>query len=198
MDFQENQKFWRDHHNPARYLNAPHERTDALVELVKSLPFDKYNQDNAACILEIGCNSGRNLAALWKAGFHDLMGVEINPAAVRLFRDTFPDLNVLIAPSAVEDVIRQYPTGMFDLIYTMATLLHIPPASDWIFAEIARVSCQYVLTVECENSNAVYAGAQRQWSRNYKTIFESLGMHQVQTRNGFGDLNKYIMRLFEK
>lgn len=192
--YEENLSFWREHHNPKRYLDAPMARTDALVELIEELELD------APCILEIGCNAGRNLAALWKAGFRDLMGIEINPKAVRTFREAFPQCGeVNMCTNAVENVIRDLPTRWYDVVFTMAVLLHLRPESEWVFAEMARISARYILTIECENSEVKNAaGVQRHWARNYRTIFEALGFRQVYEQNGLGDLNKYIVRLLER
>lgn len=184
---------WRDKHDPERYLRANQKRTQALVDQVNALKMD------SPAILEIGCNAGRNLFGLWDAGYHDLTGVEINLEAIRLMRETRPDCNINAIPHAIEDVIKTLPNHRFDLVFTMATLLHIPPVSEWIFEHIVRISAQYVITVECEHSRVKTLGhLQIHWPRNYKKIFTAIGMKQIREVDSPGDLTKYIMRVFTK
>jgi SAM-dependent methyltransferase len=190
----ENQDFWRRQKTAKSYVDAPAARAEMLLDIIRTLDLE------GGCIMEIGCNAGRNLAALWQAGYHDLAGIEINPAAVRMFRETFPECAAVpMSANAVEDVIRELPDGWYDCVFTMAVLLHLRPESEWVFAEMARISARYVITIECENSEIKNAaGVQRHWARNYQEIFESLGFRQVHLMNGLGDLTKYIVRVFEK
>jgi len=194
MSVEENLSWWRDHHEPQRYLDVPSQRTAALVELIRGLDL------GGGAILEIGCNAGRNLAGLWAAGYRRLHGIEISPAALRVFRNTYPEcLEVKLSLGAVEEIIRLTAADSFGLVFTMATLLHLHPESEWVFAEMVRITSRWLLTVECENRNQrSKAGIQRHWARNYRTIFEGLGMRQTHEQAGFGDLDRYIARIFEK
>lgn len=51
-------------------------RSEYLVSLVK-----QYVKPYSS-ILKLGCSVGSNLDQLWKAGYHNLSGVEINPEAL--------------------------------------------------------------------------------------------------------------------
>ena len=76
--------FWRSPdaaNQPADYRDAP-DRTAFLVGLVER------HVAKDAPILELGCNVGRNLNALALAGYTHLTGVEINPDAVTLLRES--------------------------------------------------------------------------------------------------------------
>jgi SAM-dependent methyltransferase len=193
MDTENIRGFWRDKHDPQRYLRANPARTAALVDAVQVLKLD------SPAILEIGCNSGRNLFGLWDAGYRDLTGIEINLSAIRLMREARPDCTIAAIPHAVEDIIQQLPSRHFDLVFTMAVLLHLPPASEWVFAEMVRISAHYLITIECETSRLKTADmVQRHWRRNYRTVFEALGMRQLDVQNGPGDLSKYVLRVFER
>lgn len=70
-------EFWRQAapamNEPAEYVAATG-RSDALLALVADLP-------PGSRVLEVGCNAGRNLAHLARAGYV-VEGVEINPHAV--------------------------------------------------------------------------------------------------------------------
>jgi SAM-dependent methyltransferase len=186
------QKFWRERVGPGGYLK-PIERSQELVRCISALGLTNPS------ILEIGCNCGRNLNFLWQAGFKDLEGIEISPRAEAAFRARYPDCGANFLLGSVEELIDGYPPNCFDVVFTMATLLHIHPESEWIFPHIARITRRYLLLVENEASAAVNVNKEQfHFPRDYKAIFEKLGLKQVDMRNGFGDLKKYTARLFEK
>jgi SAM-dependent methyltransferase len=192
-DLKINQDFWRCSHDPRRYLNASHERTDALVTAIQAL--------NVECpaILEIGCNAGRNLFGLWDAGYRDLTGIEINPAAIRCMREARPECIINAVPHAVEDVIRQMPTDYYDVVFTMAVLMHLHPKSNWVLGEMVRTCAHYIMTIEHETSCRFDGqGIQRHFPRPYSGIFRSLGMAELRHQKGVGDLSAFTLRVFEK
>ncbi len=166
--------FWRapDAENqPQGYLNAGPARTAFLLSiLTRHLP-------TSGNVLEIGCNAGRNLKGLHGAGYRRLHAIEINPAAVQLFRESLPDVAACttVHNQPVEDVIRTFPDRTFEGIFSMAVLEHIHTDSDWIFAEIARLTGQVLLTIEDERGVA-FANV----PRDYRKVFEPLGLVQVE------------------
>lgn len=91
-------------------------------------------------------------------------------------RATYPDLApaVTIHNAPVEDVIRELPDRSFGAVFTMAVLEHIHPDSDWIFAEMVRICRGVIVTIEDEESQTW-----RHVARDYRAIFEGLGMTQV-------------------
>jgi len=177
---------------PENYLRSgsPTKRSEYLIALVR-----KHSIPDPA-MLEIGCNAGRNLNALWQAGFHQLTAIEISSPAVMLFRETFPDLaqHVRIHNCAVENCIRSFDDSHFDAVFAMAVLQHIHPDSDWVFREIARITKGVLLTIEDEQSVSP-----RHIPRRYDRIFEQLGMRQVfHERNSeeHGFYNAFVTRVF--
>lgn len=173
---------------PSGYLAGGHERSRHLVKTVGQ-HFDK-----SASIFEIGCNAGRNLQHLFRAGFRNLQALEINPAAVELLRQANPELaQVPVHVGSVEEKIKSFPTDGLDLTFTMAVLEHVHEKSDWVFAEIARIS-RNLLTIEDERSYTT-----RHFPRNYRKVFEALGMRQVYEERGLPDLSDvFVLRLFRK
>lgn len=173
---------------PQRYISVGHKRSRHLVETV-SRHFDKRT-----AIFEIGCNAGRNLHYLFAAGFSNLHGLELNPKAVALLREVYPELaEVPVHVSAVENKIRDYPTDRFGLTFTMAVLEHVHKQSEWVFAEIGRIS-QNVLTIEDERSES-----SRTFPRSYRKVFERLGLRQVEEERNLPDLSDaFVLRLFRK
>ena len=101
-----------------------------------------------ARVLEVGCNVGRNLARLHDSGWAHLEGVEISPHAVRMLRETYPQLSESqIHVGAAEDVLPDMESDRFDLVFTMAVLEHLHPDSRGVFSEIARLAPN-VLAIE--------------------------------------------------
>ena len=135
---------WDNMNLPQGYLK--HEaRSLFLVDITK-----KYASSSASTILEIGCNVGRNLEYLYRFGFRQLSGIEISESALQLLRQSYPDMSscATIYNSPVENVIRDFNDGQFDIVFTMAVLEHIHPESEWVFPEIARITQSPSMRIE--------------------------------------------------
>jgi len=158
---------------PEAYLMPGEDRRSRyLVRLVRRF----CHTGNSIC--EIGCNAGRNLAHLWRAGFHLCSGIEPNPQALVLARTRFPESDKwrLTCCAAEEELPRCRP-DQYDVLLTMAVLEHIPdPEAQAIFAHMARIA-RIVITIEDEHSSG-----DRHTARNYGAVFGGLGMHQVYAR----------------
>lgn len=160
-------EYWRnpDAGNlPTDYLDGA-ERSAWLAEVIDSIV------EHDAGIVELGCNVGRNLNALWERGFRELTGVEINQAAVQLMSTTFPQLQAEIRVGSIEEHIKSVDG---ELLFTMAVLEHLHPDSEWVFEEIARFP--YVLTVEDEREVS-----ERHFPRDYGRIFTRLGKKELRS-----------------
>lgn len=168
-------EFWRNPDEPNRpeHYREPVERSRFLVDLLQPHLQADWT------VLEIGCNVGRNLAFLRDAGLGRLTGIEINGEALALLRETYPELGATatLVNAPVEDVIRGMADRSFDLVYTMAVLEHLHPASEWVFGEMARVTRSLLVTVEDERGISV-----RHTPRDYGRVFAALGMRQILER----------------
>ncbi len=166
-------EYWtspRDGKNlPSEYLKGQ-ERSIFLLNLIK-----KYAGLNSS-ILEIGCNVGRNLNELFCAGFKDLSGIEISANAVELMKESYPLMaqRIKIYNGPVENLILNFPDNHFNLAFSMAVLEHIHTDSEFIFPHIARIVKNVLVTIEDERGIST-----RHFPRNYKDVFERLGMKQV-------------------
>jgi len=167
--------YWRDPmdgtNRPEGYL-LKEGRSRLLVDLVrKHAPPDPT-------VLEIGCNVGRNLQFLHEAGYRRLSAIEISEKAVQLMREAYPEMSrqATVHNQPVEEVIRTFPDGAFDVVFTMAVLEHIHTASEWIFAEMMRISKRLVITIEDERSLSW-----KHFARDYGRVFQALGMEQVES-----------------
>jgi hypothetical protein len=186
--------YWRDPdeaNRPEGYAN-PVDRSRLLLTLLG--PHCALDEP----VLEIGPNIGRNLEHLRLAGYQHLEGVEISSKAIAAMRANYPDLasSVTIHNAPVEEVIRTLPDMGFGAVFTMAVLEHIHPESEWIFAEMVRICRGVIVTIEDEMSQTW-----RHTPRDYRSIFEGLGMVQVEESvpsdvSGLGD--KFRARVFKR
>jgi len=184
--------YWRNPddmvNRPQDYVTDEHQRrTDTLVSIIERLPLRKN-----ARILEIGCNVGRNLEGLRLAGYTDLYGIEISKMAITAMKSHYPDLSVSLVVAPVEEKIREIPDNHFTLVFTMAVLQHLHPKSNWVFAEMARIT-QYLITIEDE-----YSQGWRHKARNYERVFSRLRMKQIGKGAIRGLSPKFIGRAFRK
>lgn len=147
---------------PEDYLMFP-ERSGYLLSVFNKYVPKRHN------ILEIGCNSGRNLASLYGFGYKHLHGIDINSSAIELAKIKFPYLDLQCV--SIEEYITDMPN--YDTIFTMATFEHIHPDSEYIFKPISEKARQ-IITIEDEKTIS-----QRHFPRNYKRIFESLGKKEI-------------------
>ncbi len=110
--------------------------------------------ENDSRILELGCSSGRHLAALLDAGFSDLTGIDINPNAFRVMAEYYPRLaeKGTFICNSIEDILPDFADNEFDLVYSVETLQHIHPDKAWVFDEIARITRSVIITIENEDS----------------------------------------------
>jgi SAM-dependent methyltransferase len=163
--------FWlkpNDGNRPERYAEYV-ERTDYLLkEMLDYL--DPEDQ-----ILEPGCNCGRNLNALYKLGYKNLYGIDINGGALKEGRKLYPSLfaNCTFYHASIEDWLKENELE-FDVIFTLAVFEHIQRGSDWIFPEIAKIAKRVIITLEDELSTT-----SRHYPRNYAEIFTELGWNMV-------------------
>jgi len=157
--------------NQPEYYVQEAQRSEFLVSLVKRYLTPKGS------ILEVGCNVGRNLEYLRRAGYTHLSGIELNPAALATMKKSFPVLakSADIHKGRVEDVLPTMKKQQVDLTYTMAVLEHIHPDSEDIFAEMTRVTKQVLITIE--NERHLHWRSQ---PRDYHKVFTSLGWEQVE------------------
>lgn len=167
-------KYWTSPYDgknmPSEYLKGK-ERSVFLLNLIK-----RYAEEDDR-ILEIGCNVGRNLNELFCAGFKNLAGVEISENAIDMMKDAYPDManKIEIYIGSVENLIQDFGNNSFDLVFTMAVLEHIHTDSKFIFPHMARITKKILVTIEDERGLSW-----RHFPRNYKKIFEGLGLRQIE------------------
>ena len=160
---------------PENFMREDYQqRTQFLLRIVEEIA-----EPNAK-ILEIGCNVGRNLNGLFEVGFIALTGIEISEYAAKMLKEIYPKMasHATIFNQPVERIIRKLGDDIFDVVFTMAVLEHIPYDSEFIFKEIVRITSKYLITIEDEKCIS-----KRHFPRNYTRVFEPLGMQEIQHIN---------------
>jgi len=151
--------------------------------------------DRNARILDIGCNVGRNSEYIRRLGYVHLHGIEINRHAVEAMSTTYPALASVmkVHNCAVEDIVKELATDSYDCAFTVTVLMHLHPDSEWVFAEIARITRRLV-TLENEMANS-----KARWARDYGAIFTALGAVELgqSDTNLQGQPGPYVLRLFD-
>jgi SAM-dependent methyltransferase len=164
--------------NPSTYSRKPLEVIEWLRE------FWSPEIDSDASVLEVGTNAGPNLEGLRRSGYSKLSGVEINPAAIVEMERAFPELAAVatIHQGHAEQVLAELPTDSHDLVFSMAVLLHVHPASHRVMDQMVRVAKRYVCVMEAEDVTCGYI-----FARNYRRVFERLGCTEVRTAPVLGE-----------
>lgn len=170
-----------------------------IIDLLNSV-IEKYIEKDST-ILELGSNCGANLNGLSKIGYTNLSGIEINQNAIDEMRTSFPGLKANVTCSELESALPKIKDNSFDLVFSMAVLLHIHPSSHSIFKDMVRISRGYICVIESERffDNHIFP-------RNYKKVFEGLGCKQIMKKivispKTYPELNQYFgytIRLFKK
>ncbi len=188
-------QYWKD---PSDDMNPPEGYVDAKERSLFLIDIVKRYVSQDARIIEIGCNVGRNLNYLFQNGFKNLEAIEISEKAVQLLKKTFPDMaqHIEVYNMPVEEKIKTFEKDRFDVVFTMAVLEHIHSESEWVFQEMVKMTKEYLITIEDEHHLSW-----RHFPRNYKSIFEPLGMKQVEEINckeikGLG--SHFQARIFKK
>ncbi|MFC6613573.1 class I SAM-dependent methyltransferase [Halopenitus salinus] len=125
---------------------GPDERSERVREV-----FDRVLERDAS-ILELGCSSGRHLAHLYDAGFEDLSGIDLNDEAFEVMAEAYPELAEAgtFHVGSIEEIVSEFETDRFDAVYSVETLQHLHPDSEWVLEELCRITADLLVTVENE------------------------------------------------
>lgn len=163
-------EYWRNPPRANRHLK--YVGRDSYRSVVRLC--EKHARKDAR-ILELGCNVGTTLDALYSVGFGNLSGIEINPQAVEMMAQLYGDMYAAaeIHVGTLEDVVPRL--GEYDLIFSKAVLCHLHPKGEHVLAQIAERT-PAILTIEDEQTDK----SGRHWARNYRRVFARFGFNQVE------------------
>jgi SAM-dependent methyltransferase len=192
------QQFWSTRGETAAAGNQPYDYAESPKAATRSLLLARWLSEAGITadesILELGCNAGRNLAALRCCGFRNLTGIEINPNALSAMQTAFPVTarEARLLNGTIEAVLPTFPDRSHAVIFTMAVLEHIHPDSEaLVFDAMVRVAGRYILTIEDETHTTP-----RHFPRDYARVFEARRCRQVSSIR-FKDLDEEHRRLFQ-
>lgn len=142
-----------------------HRRSEWLAEQVGNL--------GIRSVLEIGTNSGRNLAVIHEAHPHvSLKGIDVNERAIAFAQKKSPDISFAIADANH----WSEPEKSWDAIITMSLIDHIPEeAMQALARNMVATARKYIMCVELWDQSEGWRG-QYKYSRDLRRIFEPLGV----------------------
>ena len=194
MDADEVRRAWATRsgaYSPAYYAyHGPDATSEWVVGAVTA------RLDETATVLEIGCSSGRHLERFRRAGFDSLAGIELNPEALTVMRENFPELaaQATFHHGDAEEILADWEANAVDVVYSVETLQHLPATA---FDEIARVAGELIVTAEnegdAESSDgvvgevALVADGVPLYYRDWGRVFERRGFVQVAGPERVGD-----------
>lgn len=171
---------WK-HEEPLYLDNGPRREFIASVIARYAEPSDT--------IIEIGCNSGSNLLALERLGFHDLGGVDISEAAIAKASERIP--RGIFLCGDLPKVIKQ--ARQADVLFSMAVLMHVHPNDEGAFIHFRERTRKYLITCEWEKSSNFYIEA-----RNYGAIFSGhFDQVEVMDNLDIAGITGYTLRVFK-
>jgi pseudaminic acid biosynthesis-associated methylase len=152
-------------------LNALYIKNYGVSRKQMNLEFIGYfNRDIK--ILEVGTNSGNQIALLQKMGFKNLYGIEINEHAVELARKRLQGINI-IQGSAFDIPFKD---DFFDIVFTAGVLIHISNDEvNKVISEMYRCSKNFIWGFEYFSNDAKevsYRGnTNLLWKADFSGIF---------------------------
>ncbi|EMA44943.1 class I SAM-dependent methyltransferase [Halococcus saccharolyticus] len=188
MDSTEVRRRWAERsgaYSPEYYAHhGPNATSEAIRERLAPVGRD-------ATILELGCSSGRHLAHLHHNGYGNLNGIEINPEALDVMAETYPELAAqgTFHVDAIQDAVTEFDDGRFDVVFSVETLQHVHPDDDWVFDELCRITGDRLITSENEGEAADRRGTATDamnevdgvplYYRNWKDVFTDRGFTEI-------------------
>jgi len=166
-------------------------KSQYLGDLIK-----KYCK-NVTSAFEIGCNIGRNINYLKTNLGLSVGAIEISTYTIEKMKkeyDALADADIYIGNAP--EIIKKVPDKAYDIVYSMAVLMHIhPDVKEDFWTDIVRVSNKYLITIENESTSS-----NRNWNRNYEQIFSELGLKSVYSEKLGNEqgLFGYQTRIFDK
>ncbi|MFW5905232.1 MAG: class I SAM-dependent methyltransferase [archaeon] len=177
---------------------GPDELSDAIVSVLQThLP-------PSISALEVGCSSGRHLARLYREGYRDITGIEINAEALDVMEEQYPETAAVgtYYEDAVESVVETLDDREFDVVFSVQTLQHLHSDSEWVFDELRRIAEKLIVTVEIEGADR-RDGAETltreidglpMTHRNWRHVFERGDFSQVHSE----DIGTSTLRAFRR
>jgi len=118
-----------------RYLIT---RDEFYKNYLSVIPFE-------SSILEVGANIGNQLSSLFRVGYKNLYGIEIQKDAINYAHQSLPYIDIIYG--LAQDI--PFKENYFDAVFTNNVLIHISPENiNSVMEEIYRTSKKYIFGFE--------------------------------------------------
>ena len=107
-------------------------------------------------ILDLGCNVGRHLNALYKRGYTNLYGIDVQKAAIEQMGLVFPEMKARahIEQGTFQKYLPKVPDRFFEVVFTHGATVELVPPSFPVCQHIARIAGRAVVLVIHESGHA--------------------------------------------
>ncbi|MDA1228172.1 MAG: methyltransferase domain-containing protein [Chloroflexi bacterium] len=184
----------KEGNRPEFYAQKPQDINRRISEIVST-----YAPEMPSSVFEVGCNAGTNHEFWRQKSLTSIGATEINPNAIDQLRTSYPELAKQLAlwEGPLEEMLPTVPDSDYDLVFSMAVLQHVHPASTEVMDQMSRIAGKLLLTCEREDVHT-----QSIVPRDYHYTFGRLGWKQLHTETleGFSDpmYSLYTIRLLAK
>jgi SAM-dependent methyltransferase len=115
-----------------------------------------YAAGTEAAILDLGCNCGRHLNALYQAGYRDLTGVDAMAGALDVFRREFTDAAACskLSHDLFQRFLSRQQDRSYDIVYSHGATLELVHPSFDIVRHICRITRRHVVLFLNEHAHA--------------------------------------------
>jgi len=166
----------------------PHDHVQVVLDEV-----DRMTGRNAqASILDVGCNAGRLLQALYERGYVNLHGMDAQGAALEHMRSLFPNMaaKARIKQASFQDFFPTVTDRAFDVVCTWGATIELVPPSFPICQEMARAAGRAVILVVNEGGHA--------YPRLWETEFLRAGFVLTRVRRPYLSGTDSSLLVFER
>ncbi len=127
-------------HRPEQYTELD-KKTRLLADCV-----ERYTGKDAS-VLDLCCNSGRNLVELWNRGYRDLQGVDINANAIAFSKTYAPHIqaDAKLLASPLETFFPKVADKRFDVAISRGTSIEFIAPDFPLVREICRVTRRFCM-----------------------------------------------------
>jgi ubiquinone/menaquinone biosynthesis C-methylase UbiE len=150
-------------------------------KLTKGLITDFVKTHRVSSVLELGCNTGKNLLAISEVtqGIH-LVGIDICEDAIKFGKEVEQNPARLLVGSIYD--LAGFKDNSFDLVFTRGVLLHINHIkTPMVIKEMLRITKKHIFHIERhsiipEVQSYAAGNIPHAFSHNFKEIYGNFGL----------------------
>ena len=135
--------YWAVLEGDSRLDTPPYDHVEIFTDEV-----DRVTSRNThAPILDVGCNAGRLLQALYERGYANLSGVDVQKAALEHMARLFPDMaaKAHIKQASFQEFFPAVADRTFEVVCTWGATIELVPPAFPICQQMARVAGRAVI-----------------------------------------------------